>query len=210
MKKVILCAVLAIASMGAYASETAIDTSNLSAAQIAEIKSIAANKVAENEKQKAVDAGTAVLPKDPTTLATVAATWGQQASTAAEGFAHALAIAAKELGITINEFLATPAGKLTAVLIVWKVAGAALIHLCYGIFIVVIGQCLSRFIYLRLFTKEYQTVEYSRFGGLFKGTKLIRVPKAIGELRTDGEWLALWMVVLISGFSLLIGGLIII
>lgn len=38
-------------------------------------------------------------------------------------FAEAIGVAAKELGIAANDFLDTPAGKLTAVVILWKVMG---------------------------------------------------------------------------------------
>lgn len=45
--------------------------------------------------------------------------WGQ----VAKEFAQAIGIAARELGVATNDFLGTPAGKLTAGLIFWKVAG---------------------------------------------------------------------------------------
>lgn len=35
-------------------------------------------------------------------------------------FAKAIGVAAKEFGVAVNEFLGTPAGKLTAAIIVWK------------------------------------------------------------------------------------------
>ena len=57
---------------------------------------------------------------------------------------------------------------------------------------------MVRVIYKRLFTKEYVQVEYSRFGGFFKGTKLMRVPKNVGDLKTDGEWLAFWMMIVLT------------
>lgn len=209
MKKFLLCAILAITSFGVYASETSVDTSGLSDSEIAEIKSIAASKIAETEKAKALDKGTVLLPKDPGALATVAATWGQQAATAAGGFAHALAIAAKELGITINEFLDTPAGKLTAALIIWKVAGPALIHVLYGIFFVSAGLTLVRAMYLRLFSKEFVKVEYSSWGGLFTGTKMVRIPKGIDELHSEGQWMTFWVLVFATIATLAIGGIII-
>ncbi len=206
MKKILVGLVLSLAAFAASADTTAIDTSGLSAAQIAEIKSIAASKAADAAKVKAVNEGTAILPKDPGTMATLAATWGQQAASAAEGFAHALAIAAKELGITINEFLATPAGKLTAALIIWKVAGASIIHALYGCLFLTVGLSVSRMIYMRLFTSGYEKVEYKRFGGLWSGTKLVRVPKSIQDLDNDGEWLAFWVMIILTFGTIVIGG----
>jgi hypothetical protein len=194
--------------MGAvYADDsTYIDTKNLSAAQIAELKALAAQKAADAVKAEAAAKADQLLPKDPSTLATMAATWGQQAAVAAEGFAKALAIAAKELGITINEFLATPAGKLTAALIIWKVAGAAIVHMLYGVLFIAVGLIASRVIYVRLFTAGYETVTYERFFGLWKGTKLVRRPKGFGDLKTDGEWFAFWVMMIFIVGTILIGG----
>lgn len=176
-----------------------VDMRGLSDAQIAEIRAIAAKAASENEKAKTVQ-------PDPSKYLSAAAGWGKQAGEAAEGFGRAFTIAAKELGITANEFLASPAGKLTAGLIIWKVMGASIVKILFGMFFVVSGLTLARVVYKRLFTKGYEKVEYSRFGGLFTGTRLIRIPKSIGDLRNDGEWLALWMVIIITALTLVIGG----
>ena len=206
MKKLIAVFALSLAAFGAYASQTQIDTSGLSDAQVAEIKSIAAQKIAEQAKQKAVDEGEALLPKDPGAIATMAATWGTQAATAAEGFAKALAIAAKELNISINDFLASPAGKLTAALIIWKVAGATLVHMLYGFLFIVVGLTISKVLYTRLFTAGYKEVQYSRFFGAFSGTKMVRIPKTFHDLSNDGEWLAFWVLIIITIGTIVVGG----
>lgn len=193
----------AVTALGAQAT---VDTNGLSDAQVAELRAYAAAKVADAAKQAD---GSSVVSKDPSALMTVAATWGTQAAAAAEGFAKALSIAAKELGVTVNDFLHTDAGKLTAILIIWKVAGAAIVHILYGIVFFIVGMIITRVIYMRLFTKNYQTVEYSRFGGFFKGTKLIRVPKTIGDLQADGEWLAFWVMIGVVSATLIVTGIII-
>jgi hypothetical protein len=206
-RKVIAGLALALCAGMAYAdNQTLIDTKGMSEAQIAELKSIAASKAAQALKDEANAKAADLLPKDPGTLATMAATWGQQAAVAAEGFAKALAIAAKELGITINEFLATPAGKLTAALIIWKVAGVAIIHMLYGVLFITVGLVASRVIYVRLFTAGYETVTYERFYGLWKGTKLVRKPKGFGDLKTDGEWFAFWVMMIFIVGTILLGG----
>jgi hypothetical protein len=179
-----------------FAAQTNIDTTGLSDAQVAELKAHAAKVVADAAKPAA---------DNPGAVMTLAATWGQQAAQAAEGFARAISLAAKELGVTVNEFLKTDAGKLTAALIIWKVAGAAIVKMLWAMLFMVVGQVIARVIYKRLFTKEYKSVEYSYFGGLFKGTKLVRVPKTIAELHGDGEWLMLWIMIAASLGSLLIG-----
>lgn len=189
IRKVMIGMVLAICAMTASAG-TVIDTSGLTDAQIAELKASAARAVAD--AAKGVEP---VASKDVSTTVTLAATWGQQAATAAEGFAKALGIAARELGVTVNDFLHTDAGKLTAILIIWKVAGAAIVKALYGTLFVAVGLSVARVIYYRLFTLEYKQVEYSRLFGAFKGTKMVRVPKTIGQFRDDGEWLAHWMMI---------------
>lgn len=197
-KKFILAAVFSIFAISAQAETTAIDTSGLNPAQIADIKRHAATVVANA-------ASSAGAPKDVGALATMAATWGTQAAQAAEGFARAITIAARELGVTVNDFLHTDAGKLTAALIIWKVAGASIVSILYAMIFVTVGLTITRIIYVKLFTARYEPVEYSYIGGLFKGTKLVRVPKGFQELRNDGEWLAFWIMLIVCFGTLGIG-----
>lgn len=203
-------AVIALSlSFGAFAAQTTLDTSGLSDAQVAELKAHAAAIVADTAKKIDPSSVLSSASKDPSTVMTLAATWGTQAAAAAEGFARALSIAAKELGVTVNDFLHTDAGKLTALLIIWKVAGAAIVHILYGIFFVTVGLSITRMIYTRLFTKGYEKVEYVRFGGFFKGTKLIRIPKSFSDFKEDGEWLAFWVMLVVCAATIIIGGVII-
>lgn len=189
-------------SLSAVAAQATIDTSGLTDAQVAEIKAIAAKKVADV-------ANSPGGPGEITAGVNIAAAWGSQAAVAAEGFAKAMGIAAKELNITINDFIQTDAGKITAALIIWKVAGDDILNLFYGIVFIVTGMVISRVIYLKLFTKGFEKVEYSRFGGLFKGTKLVRIPKGFSEMNQEGEWLVFWVMIAICMGSLAIGGAII-
>ncbi len=142
---------------------------------------------------------------DPAGVA-LAATWGTQAAAAAEGFAKALGIAARELNVTINDFLKSPAGILTAALIIWKMAGASILHALFGMVILTVGLTMVRIIYKRLFTRGYEKVEYSYFFGAFKGTKLVRVPKSFQDLDNDGEWLAFWVMIILTLMTLLLAG----
>ena len=196
--KMLVSIALFICAISATAAEVRVNVDNLNDAQIAEIKATAARAVADAAKGDAP----AISPGATLTLA---ATWGQQAATAAEGFARALGIAAKELGVTVNDFLHTDAGKITAVLIIWKVAGATAIKMMYGTLFVTVGLSIVRVIYFRLFTKEYKEVQYRRLFGMFTGTKLVRIPKSFGDLETDGEWLAVWMMFILTGLTLGIG-----
>lgn len=193
-------AIVFCTSVAFAANYTNVDVSGLTDAQVAQLKAQAAKVVADNANKVTEPAA------QVSTIMQFASTWGTQAAQAAEGFAKALGIAAKELNITINDFLKSDAGKLTAAVIIWKIAGPAFIHAMYGILFVTIGLILSRVLYLRLFTKGYEKVTYNRFFGMFKGEKMVRIPKTIHELENDGEWLVLWVTIGIAVLSVLVGG----
>lgn len=205
-RKMIAILALSVASVGAMAASANIDTSGLSEAQVAELKAIAAKKVAETAAQAAKPTAD-VTPEKVTAGVALAATWGTQAAAAAEGFAKALGIAAKELNVTINDFLKSDAGKLTALIIVWKVAGATMMKALYGVVFLTVGLTMVRMIYTRLFTKEFVKVPYTRFFGMFTGEKLMRVPKSFGDLKNDGEWLAFWVLIILTAGVMLFGGM---
>lgn len=83
----------------------------------------------EQKKLDMVTAGESVIDSakgiDPVKLTQ----WGQ----VAKEFSGALGIAAREMGVAANEFLGTPAGKLTAVVIVWNYMGSQLLGIAIGI-----------------------------------------------------------------------------
>lgn len=198
-RRLIVTLLLACCAAAASANQTSIDTSGLSDAQVAELKAQAANAVAKVAKGADPSVGVGVG-------VTLAATWGQQAASAAEGFAKALGIAARELGVTVNDFLHTDAGKLTAILIVWKIAGAAAVKMLYGLLFVSVGLSIVRIVYLRLFTMGFEKVPYSRFFGMFKGEKMVRVSKSFSDFSSDGEWLAFWVMIALTIAVMLVGG----
>ena len=49
-----------------------------------------------------------------------------------------LASTAKELGIAANEFVKTPVGKWTAAILIWKLIGNAMVHILFGVFILMV------------------------------------------------------------------------
>jgi hypothetical protein len=69
------------------------------------------------------------LPTIPVVTPGQISEWG----TVAKDFAAAIGIAAKELGIAANDFLDSPAGTLTAAVILWHVAGATIWKLVVGV-----------------------------------------------------------------------------
>ena len=121
MKRTLSILVLLILSTTVYAQ---IDTSGLTPEQKAELQ-----LQAEQMKKKKLDAAEvgeyAVL--------------GQQV-------AKAIGAACKELNVAVNDFAATPVGKMTIVLIMWKVAGREVAKIVTGGILFVI--LISIWIYL--------------------------------------------------------------
>ncbi len=193
MFRSLYCILLLVIGMSSHAESITVDADGLSTAQIAELKANVARQVAS--------AASASAPGTAIEQVTAAATWGTQASIAASGFAKALGVAAKELNLSINDFLKSPAGILTASVIIWKVFGSGI----YGLFFLTIGLIVLRVLYIRLFTDKYVKVEYKWFGGLITGTKVVRIPKSVSDLREDGEWLTLWVIIIALGILLAVG-----
>ena len=200
-RKLFVMVAFSLCAVTSFASQTVIQTDGLSDAQVAELKAQAAKVIAETARQ----ASTPTVENASATM-TLAATWGTQAAAAAEGFAKAISIAARELGVTVNDFLHTDAGKLTAILIIWKVAGATVVKMLYGTLFITVGLIIVRTIYVRLFTSGYEKVAYSRFFGMFKGEKMVRVKKSFSDLYIDGEWLAFWLMIILTIGVLSLGG----
>lgn len=77
-------------------------------------------------------------------------------SDAAKGFAEALGIAARELGIATNDFLTSPAGVLLAAILLFNYAGGAIVGFPFTVFTILVLLWLVR----RLTTEkvEYETV----------------------------------------------------
>lgn len=65
-------------------------------------------------------------------------------ATISKEFASSLGIAAKELGIAANDFLASPAGVLTAVVIIWKVFAMNILGLFFILSVMAIWMYMLR------------------------------------------------------------------
>lgn len=118
------------------ASSTYVNTDNLTETQKAEI----AMQVAKmKEKQAAVVAnpGPIIPPLPEPTMVKRASEWANLIADVGAGIGKGLAVAAKELGVAVNEFSESKVGKMTMFLIVWKVMGAQvlpiIIHVVGGV-----------------------------------------------------------------------------
>jgi hypothetical protein len=195
MKRFLILVALALLAVGAYAAD--LDTRGLTAEQVRAIQAQIAQQTVQNAKGGDVNA----------TLS-LASTWGSQAAVAAEGFAKALGIAARELGVTVNDFLGTPAGKLTAAVIIWKVAGATIVSMLYGSLVLVLGCTIAWQLARSIGTEKWELVPYSRLWGLWSGQRRKRVLRPYKDY-SEGEAFMTFVCVGLAAASMLAAGLLI-
>lgn len=100
---------------------------------------------------------------------------------AAKDVAAAIGIAAKELGVAANDFLATPAGILVAAVVIWKLFAIQFIGLA-GVFVVTYA---AWWMIRRSMVESYDLVEKKRFWGLWTVTKRVPVYSSVKDL--DGN-----------------------
>lgn len=77
--------------------------------------------------------------------------WSQVGANLGKG----LAATAKELGVAVNEFAATPMGKVATALIVWHIMGASIMHIIGAFLIWGIGIVAIRYIVERSYPTKY-------------------------------------------------------
>lgn len=103
----------------------------------------------------------------PTVSVEKASQWGALA----KEFAGAIGIAAKELGVAVNDFLDSPAGYLMAAILVLKFAGGLIVAIPFTI-----GSSL--FLYWVLTQIRIESIEYEyrkALWGLFEYRRKLRV-----------------------------------
>lgn len=76
----------------------------------------------------------------------------------AKAVAQAIGVAAKELGVAVNEFIKTPAGIFTAAIIAWKFVGAILMNYVFFVAIAVVFSILATSVRRMVRLKEYEEV----------------------------------------------------
>ncbi len=171
--------------------------SQLTPVQQAEILKAIADKAAEGQAQQQQAKEAAKKPE----VATVdeLQKWVNLSASIGKGFAEA----ARELGITANEFDKTPVGIITATLVVWNFVGHDIVAILSGLLIIVVGLICLR----RMFNTRYTSkIEYSP-----TETTLLGKQKIISIERDDiGDnywvWYAGGALVLIIGTAIMAKG----
>ncbi len=97
-----------------------------------------------------------------------ASKWSQ----AAKGFAEALGIAAKELGIAANDFLDSPAGYLLAAILLFNYAGGAIVGFPFTIFTLLFWWYINRRVMV-------ESTEYERVPVLWGAFSFRRVKQTV-------------------------------
>jgi hypothetical protein len=93
-------------------------------------------------------------------------------SAAAKGFAEALGIAAKELGIAANDFLDSPAGYLLAAILLFNYAGGAIVGFPFTIFTLIFWWYVNRRVLI-------ESVEHERVPLLWGAFSVRRVKNIV-------------------------------
>lgn len=142
MKTLLLTAVLALSSMSALA-QTTINTRDLSEEQIAQLALQAAQM-----KNGTGTGGTSE------TIRREAEAWGELGA----NMGRAAVGAAKELGVAANDFIQTPAGKITMGVVIWKLIGEDILSVLVGGSIFIVGYALA--FYMFFFARYADYVKY--------------------------------------------------
>jgi hypothetical protein len=169
----LILSVIATPVLAARSETITVDTSKLTQAQVDSLQRMV-------ESTKSPDAQ---ITENISRLAT----WGTDLAVASEGFAKALGVAARELGIAANDFLATDAGRLTAAIIIWKVLGKSLVALVIGTLLLVISIGFYFNVVQRCMVSEYTYKPRSLLFGL------IKYEKAVPVYKREPDWDA-WVV----------------
>ena len=113
----------------------------------------------------------------------------------AQEWAKALGIAASELGLAVDTFLDTDAGKLTAFIIIWQVMGETLLGFAIGIPLLIavmwIGIRTAR-------RAKVRSISYSETEKNWRGRPVVKEVSYWGEDQTAMYWVAHVVTILLS------------
>lgn len=158
MKKLVIAAAvgLLLAANPSFASAE----EGLTDAQTAQLEAQRAAMVAENVKNN--------TPVEQTKSAVDSANeWVK----VGQGVGSGLASAARELGVAVNDFAATPVGQITVALIVWKVAGGDLVQLVVGLAYFAVAAPAYLVFYRKAWAPKHVHTEYYETGKIKSVTR---------------------------------------
>lgn len=150
MKNLFVVMMLSLLSLNAFAAyETCeIGNSGLPAAVVQKLKSDCEALRLEQIQKEAADkaAGKAakiIEASTPLITPEKLSSW----TTVAEGFSKAIGAAATQVGVSVNEFIKTPAGMITVAVIVWKAFGGDITKLMTLVFLTLSVYYINRHVW---------------------------------------------------------------
>ncbi|MEG1350441.1 MAG: hypothetical protein RSD49_20635 [Hafnia sp.] len=195
MKKYILALFLSILSLPAMAVSCEIQGVNeLSDTMIQELKVRCEQLKLENKQAEPLAAAAEAAAKSAITREDVSQ-WAQISTE----FAKALGIAAREVGIGVNEFLVTPAGFLTAVVLIWVVVGKSVIGILVGALITLLIVKLNK----RFWFSCIEKVEVKGWGGRVKYKDVTRY-LTWNEMNDNALGWSIGTMILLAGFWVIV------
>lgn len=114
---------------------------------------------------------------------------------------QALAAGAKEIGVAVNSFLDTPAGKWTLALIVYKTMGTDIMLFASAMFVLIIGLTTIRLLSQRMRTVviEYDRENKNWFGNYPK------LKETIPQFTNDDIWfITIWTAITVVAATVLL------
>lgn len=139
-------------------------------------------------EQMKLDAAT--LPAAPKVTKEELSEW----AAVSQEFAKAIGIAAKELGVAVNDFLNTPAGILTAGVIIWHTLGADIVKL-----LSIFGVAWVVYLFNRaLWFSHYETIPRSFMGVVWNSR--VRRQLKWEDLHESAMWWIILSVMALIGY----------
>ena len=178
--------------IGYAAPQATFDTNGLSKEQVAAL-------------QKSVDILKAQNREESSVMALdTASRWASEMPKIAEGFARALGVAAKEMNVAVNDFVNTDAGRITAALIIWKVAGHDVMKYTWSF-----AAALIIFIIMRKFDhtirlSSTRVETETRYFGLISRKRTVPVYESFRDMTSEQAF------ILIITYLASIGGILIV
>lgn len=115
-----------------------------------------------------------------------------------EGIGKAFGGAAKEVGVTVNEFVKTPVGLMAMILIVWNYMGAMLVHLFAGMSLMIVGIMLVRWWFYH--TVDCQ-IEYDpEKTDIFGRIRILNIHRSVTDTMTG--WTMTMFIVVVVGSTI--------
>ncbi len=96
---------------------------------------------------------------------------------AGKGLAVGIVAAAKEAGVAVNEFAATPVGKITTAIIVWKMLGKDILDIFLGFFFLLVLLPAAALVYRSAMTESVVRENKPILFGLFGLTRSVVVSR---------------------------------